>query len=175
MATPGRSPPSATTAQSPSPPPRRSRVRRDIHCRLPSGYVAERVGPRLCDHHPTRPIQNRGHHQHHRHARLSREHLYVALTRGRADNHAYTPLDTGSGVDIEEPHLQADGASLNETGCDVLEQILATSSAEPSATESLESPRYPQTAPRPRLRPQNQPNTLPLPTSPGPDGPGLTR
>lgn len=143
--------------------------------RLPGGYVAEhvdlgyaittqRVQSRTVD--TTHVIATRG---------MSREHLYVALTRGRADNHAYTPLDTGSGVDIEEPHLQADGASLNETGCDVLEQILATSSAEPSATESLESPRYPQTAPRPRLRPQNQPNTLPLPTSPGPDGPGLTR
>ncbi|MCU0277784.1 MAG: relaxase domain-containing protein [Candidatus Nanopelagicales bacterium] len=71
---------------------------------------------------------------------MSREHLYVALSRGRHANHAYTPLDDSTG---EEAHLRGGSHSVS-TDQTILEQILTISSAEPSATESLEAAGRPQ-------------------------------
>ncbi len=58
---------------------------------------------------------------------MTREHLYVALTRGRHANHAYTPTDHPD----QEPAHEPDAAT---SGLDVLRQILATPGTEPSAT-----------------------------------------
>ncbi len=61
---------------------------------------------------------------------MAREHLYVALTRGRTANHVYVSTDTSADL---EPHQV--GQASRATGRDVLHRILATSSAELSATE----------------------------------------
>ena len=63
---------------------------------------------------------------------MTRESLYVAMTRGRSINHVYTSTDV---VDpmcdyLPDPH----GASA---GRDVLERILATTGAELSATQTI--------------------------------------
>ena len=79
---------------------------------------------------------------------MSREHLYVALSRGRHANHGYTPLD---GSDAKECHRRTEPSLLTDQP--ILERILATSSAEPSATEALETVSHPQLAPVPN-RPQ---------------------
>jgi conjugative relaxase-like TrwC/TraI family protein len=61
---------------------------------------------------------------------MSRELAYVALTRGRAENHAYMATDVAD--------LSYDGAPAPEqTGRQVMAQILATSSAQTSATQTL--------------------------------------
>jgi hypothetical protein len=101
---------------------------------------------------------------------MTREHLYVAMTRGRAANHAYVPLDHHP--DIDEAHHTDATDLLPVTGREVLEQILATSGAEQSATEQLA------TATRAALsarRPQDRDPLLASFPGPGRDGPGLTR
>lgn len=99
---------------------------------------------------------------------MSREHLYVALSRGRHANHAYTPLDDSTG---EEAHRSGE-SHLAATDQTILEQILATSSAEPSATESLEAAGRPQphlVAARPQIStPQWQTNDRRAPDRPSP-------
>ena len=61
---------------------------------------------------------------------MSRELAYVALTRGRKENHAFIATDIAD--------LGYDGAPAPEqTGRQILEQILATTSTETSATETL--------------------------------------
>jgi conjugative relaxase-like TrwC/TraI family protein len=61
---------------------------------------------------------------------MSRELAYVTLTRGRKENHAFIATDV--------PDPTYDGAPASEqTGRQILEQILATSSTQASATETL--------------------------------------
>ena len=105
---------------------------------------------------------------------MSREHLYVALTRGRHANHAYTPLDVAPGVDFE-PHQSLSTDAPMQTGRELLTHILATSSAEPSATDSLDSARYPQPDPRFVPRPQDTHERIDTNRPRVPDGPGLYR
>ncbi|OIQ94690.1 multifunctional conjugation protein TraI [mine drainage metagenome] len=63
--------------------------------------------------------------------RMTRENLYVAMTRGRAVNHVYVATDLLDPMcdDLPDPH----GAPA---GRDVLERILATPGAELSATQT---------------------------------------
>ena len=107
---------------------------------------------------------------------MTREHLYVALTRGRGANHAYTPLDNTAG---DEPHQQLDLYDQPRTGREALEQILAPSGAELSATESMTVPyarsRCPQPVTPTNRRPQNDPNRWQRHLPQAPDGRGLTR
>jgi len=142
--------------------------------RLPADYVAEhvdlgyaitaqRVQSRTVD--TTHVITGPG---------MTREHLYVTLTRGRTANHAYTPLD-GAGDSADEAHRQATRAGTAPTSRELLEQILATSSAEPSATESLPAQHRPQPTQPGRGYPQNQPRRSTSAPSQVPDGPGLSR
>jgi conjugative relaxase-like TrwC/TraI family protein len=62
----------------------------------------------------------------------TRELLYVALTRGRTANHVYVPTDQPAGV---EHHHDEHGQVWDGRG--VLEQVMARSSAQPTATETL--------------------------------------
>ena len=62
----------------------------------------------------------------------TRELLYVALTRGRTANHVYVPTDQPTGV---EDHHDEHGQERNGRG--VLEHVMARSSAESTATETL--------------------------------------
>jgi energy-coupling factor transporter ATP-binding protein EcfA2 len=63
-------------------------------------------------------------------AGMSRELAYVALTRGREENHAFVATDIAD--------LGYDGAPAPEqSGRQVLQQILATTGAQTSATETL--------------------------------------
>jgi ATP-dependent exoDNAse (exonuclease V) alpha subunit len=62
-------------------------------------------------------------------AGMSREALYVGLTRGRRANHAYTATDLGG----SESHL----ADVAPTGRQILEAILRSPTAETSATSAL--------------------------------------
>jgi conjugative relaxase-like TrwC/TraI family protein len=63
---------------------------------------------------------------------MTRENLYVAMTRGRAENHAYVAID---GVDATCDRLP-DPAG-DSPGRDILARILATEGAELSATQTL--------------------------------------
>ncbi len=103
---------------------------------------------------------------------MAREHLYVAMTRGRAANHAYVPLDHHD--DFGETHNSDATGHAPVTGREVLEQIVATSGAEPSATEQL-APRRVSRQPDSARRPQIVSAALDRPRSQAPDGPGLTR
>jgi conjugative relaxase-like TrwC/TraI family protein len=61
---------------------------------------------------------------------MSRELAYVALTRGRQENHAFIATDIAD--------LGYDGApAAEQTGRQILQQILATTDAQTSATETL--------------------------------------
>jgi ATP-dependent exoDNAse (exonuclease V) alpha subunit len=64
------------------------------------------------------------------HPGVTREAAYVAMTRGRAANHAYVATDNADVDHDGAPTPPADGAR-------VLRAILANSGAELSATESL--------------------------------------
>ncbi len=98
--------------------------------RLPAGYVAEHVelGYATTAHRAqgmtvdaTFVILRPG---------MSRELAYVAMTRGRAENHAFIATDI--------PDLGYDGAPAPEqTGRHVMAQILATTGAQTSATQTL--------------------------------------
>ena len=103
---------------------------------------------------------------------MTREHLYVALTRGRDANHAYTPLDAPGD---DEPHHLLGLYDQPVTGRQVLEQILATSSAETSATEAIATARRPQPVTPTNARPQNQPDHWHRHHPHVPDGRWLTR
>ncbi|MEP6760478.1 MAG: MobF family relaxase [Sporichthyaceae bacterium] len=102
---------------------------------------------------------------------MDREHLYVAITRGRDANHTYVPLDL---LDGDEPHQQLDLEEPPRTGREVLVGILATTGAELSATESLTRSREPQPVDALR-RPQFDTNRLRQSDPTVPDGRGLTR
>ncbi|WP_255596280.1 ATP-dependent RecD-like DNA helicase [Cellulomonas sp. C5510] len=108
---------------------------------------------------------------------MGREDLYVAMSRGRHTNRAYVVVDQG------DPECLPGRAP--SSGREVLEQILATSHAEPSATETSDAYRPGRAAPTvPPVHPQQpwnpwppQPALHPL-TSPPPtsaDGPVLGR
>ena len=94
------------------------------------------------------------------------------MTRGRAANHAYVPLDRHD--DLDEIHHTGATDEGAVPGREVLEQILATSGAEQSATEQLATPRRVQEAASAR-RPQDRDRSLAASHGPGRDGPGLTR
>lgn len=62
----------------------------------------------------------------------TRELLYVAITRGRDANHVYVPTDQAAGIeDHHDEHRQ------QQDGRGALEQIMARTGAEPTATETL--------------------------------------
>jgi ATP-dependent exoDNAse (exonuclease V) alpha subunit len=64
---------------------------------------------------------------------MAREHLYVGLTRGRDANHVYVGTDRPSD---DEAHRSS---ASPESGRRILEEIMATSTAETSATEYAEA------------------------------------
>lgn len=66
------------------------------------------------------------------HPGMARENLYVAMTRGRHANHVYVALDA---VDPECDDLP--DAPANSAGRDVLATVIATASAEQSATAQI--------------------------------------
>jgi len=106
---------------------------------------------------------------------MGREDLYVAMSRGRHANRTYVVVDEG------DPDCLPGQAS--SSGREVLEQILATSHAEPSATETWETYHPHEPAPVvPPVRPQEPwgaPSPQPAPyrltpvPPPIPDGPVL--
>ncbi|MGD9526229.1 MAG: MobF family relaxase [Dehalococcoidia bacterium] len=104
---------------------------------------------------------------------MTREHLYVAMTRGRDANHAYVPLDHHDFED-EVHHTDSSAERGPGMGREVLEQILATTGAEQSATEQL-APRHLSRQPVSARRPQDRDRSLAASHGPGRDGPGLTR
>ncbi len=106
---------------------------------------------------------------------MTREHLYVGMTRGRDANHAYVPLTDSNGEDRDEPHRALDDYDTAATGAEVLAGILATSGAEQSATEALHGARPWNPQPiLPARRPQESRRRIHYPTAPGVDGPGLS-
>ena len=66
------------------------------------------------------------------HAGMSRENLYVAMTRGRDANHVYVAVDSldTDCDDLPDPHAALDSR-------DILATILATTGAEQSATATI--------------------------------------
>ena len=108
---------------------------------------------------------------------MGREDLYVAMSRGRERNRTY--------VVIDQPDLDCVPGQAPSSCREVLEQILATSHAEPTATETWETYHPGQAAPvvppaRPQEpwgapSPQPAPNRLTAVPSPIPDGPVLGR
>ena len=103
---------------------------------------------------------------------MAREHLYVAMTRGRGANHVYVPLDRHD--DLDEVHHTDSAERGQVSGREVLERILATTGAEQSATEQL-APRHLSRQPVSARRPQDRDRLLAASHGPGRDGPGLTR
>ena len=108
---------------------------------------------------------------------MGREDLYVAMSRGRHTNRAYVVVDQGD-PDCLPSHAPSSGR-------EVLEQILATSHAEPSATETWDTyhpgraaplvpPVHPQ-QPRNPWPPQPAPHRLTAPPPSSADGPVLGR
>jgi hypothetical protein len=79
---------------------------------------------------------------------MAREDLYVAMSRGRHLNHTYVVTD--------EPDPECLQTRAPASCRDVLDQILATSHAEPSATETWDTYHPYQPAPVPPGRPQGQ-------------------
>ncbi|MCR6706502.1 MAG: AAA family ATPase [Cellulomonas sp.] len=85
---------------------------------------------------------------------MGREDLYVAMSRGRHANRTYVVLDHGD-PDCLPGHAPSSGR-------EVLEQILATSHAEPSATETWDTYHPGRAAPIvPPVHPQQPGNTWP--------------
>lgn len=137
---------------------------------LPADYVAEHVD--LGDAITAQRVQSRTVDTAHviTGPGMSREHLYVAMSRGRHTNHVYTSLDVDA-----EPHHRLRAGTPPATGRQLLAQILATRSAKPSAIESLEATLPPR--PHPAFMP-SAPITLlgrDAHTSRAPDGPGISR
>ncbi|HEY5514798.1 MAG TPA: MobF family relaxase, partial [Pengzhenrongella sp.] len=106
---------------------------------------------------------------------MGREDLYVAMSRGRHTNRTY--------VVVDQPDPDCLPGQTPSSCREVLEQILATSHAEPSATETWETYHPKQAAPVvPPARPQQPwsaipprpgPNRLTPVPPPIPDGPVL--
>ena len=62
---------------------------------------------------------------------MTRQQLYAAMTRGRAENHAHIEVEQQLDVDVERaPDARTDRA-------EVLRQIIARDGAERSATETM--------------------------------------
>jgi len=141
--------------------------------RLPAHYVAEHVelGYAITAHRAqsttvgtARVLTGPG---------MAREHLYVAMTRGRDANHVYVPLDHHLD-ELDEAHHGDAGGPAPTTGREALERILATTAAEASATEQLAASPLPGQR-GPARRPQALDRWLASTRGPGRDGPGLTR
>ncbi len=108
---------------------------------------------------------------------MGREDLYVAMSRGRHTNRAYVVIDQGD-PDCLSGHAPSSGR-------EVLEQILTTSHAEPSATETwasyhpgLAAPIVPPARPQQPwsvVPPQPAPYRLTAPPPSSADGPALGR
>jgi len=108
---------------------------------------------------------------------MGREDLYVAMSRGRHANRTYVVVDQG------DPECLPGQAP--SSGREVLEQILATSHAEPSATETWDTYHSAGAAPvvppaRPQQPwnhwpPQPAPHSLTAPPPSSADGPVLGR
>ncbi|SDD21103.1 conjugative relaxase domain-containing protein, TrwC/TraI family [Sanguibacter gelidistatuariae] len=100
--------------------------------RLPASYVAEHVDLGYA----TTTHRAQGITTGHAHvlaaAGMTRENLYVAMTRGRNTNHAYVATDD---VDPDCDHLPNPPSPA--AGAAILERILATSGAELSATQTI--------------------------------------
>ncbi len=117
----------------PLPRPGRTHTAADVPLRLPAGYVAEHVelgyastvhrAQGMTVEHSHVPV----------HPGMTRQALYVALSRGRASNHAYVATD---GIDPSCPHPPAEASNV-PTGRQILEAVLATDGAESSATATL--------------------------------------
>ena len=97
----------------------------------------------------------------------TREALYVGMSRGRTANHVYVTTDTPTDSD-EHPYP----SGPPRTGRQILEQILATSGRELSATETWHQTRLPgnqttelwqQLLAGLRPQPQNRPQIAPTP------------
>jgi conjugative relaxase-like TrwC/TraI family protein len=139
--------------------------------RIPSEYVAEHVelGYAITAHRAQSTTVDTAHVI--TGPGMTREHLYVAMTRGRDASHAYVPLDHHLD-DADEAHHGDAGGPAPTTGREALERILATTGAEQSATEQLAAAtRQPVSA----RRPQDRAGSLAASRVPGRDGPGLTR
>ncbi len=90
---------------------------------------------------------------------MGREDLYVAMSRGRHTNRTYVVVDHG------DPKCLPDQAP--SSGREVLEQILATSHVEPSATETWETYHPDQATPVvPPAHPQQPWSVVPPPPAP---------
>jgi conjugative relaxase-like TrwC/TraI family protein len=141
--------------------------------RIPSEYVAEHVelGYAITAHRAQSATVDTAHVI--TGPGMTREHLYVAMTRGRDANHAYVPLDHHDDID-EAHHTDSSAERGPVSGREVLEQILATSGAEQSATEQLAPLPMPRQSVSAR-RPQDRDLLLAASRGPGRDGPGLTR
>ncbi len=108
---------------------------------------------------------------------MGREDLYVAMSRGRHANRTY--------VVVDQPAPECLPGHAPSTAREVLEQILATSHAEPTATEAWGTYHPHEPAPvvppvRPQgpwgaPSPQSAPNRLTAVPPPIPDGPVLGR
>lgn len=109
----------------------RAEARRGAPVRLPAWYVAEHVelGYALTVHRAQGATVNRAHALVDS-TRMTREALYVAMTRGRASNTAYVALDA---LDLEQ-HQQPPEP---RTARSVLAGVLAHVGAEPSAHETI--------------------------------------
>lgn len=64
--------------------------------------------------------------------------LYVALTRGRRQNHAYVPQDAQIDLDAEGGHWHMSGDDAPASGRDILQRIVARDDGQRSATEVRE-------------------------------------
>jgi hypothetical protein len=141
--------------------------------RIPSEYVAEHVelGYAITAHRAQSTTVDTAHVI--TGPGMTREHLYVAMTRGRGANHAYVPLDHHDFED-EAHHTDPSAERGPVSGRELLEQILATTGVEQSATEQL-APRQLSRQPVSARRPQDRDRSLAASRGPGRDGPGLTR
>jgi len=99
---------------------------------LPAAYVAENVDLAYATttHRAQGITVDRAHVL--AHAGMTRENLYVAMTRGRDVNHVYVAVDTldSDCDDLPDPHAALDAR-------DILASILATTGAEQSATATI--------------------------------------
>ena len=90
---------------------------------------------------------------------MGREDLYVAMSRGRDLNHTY--------VVVDQPDPECFPGPAPSSCREVLEQILATSHAEPTATETWETYHPDQPAPVvPPVRAQKPWGTVPRQPAP---------
>jgi hypothetical protein len=121
---------SLTAAPLPQHPPRNTT--KGPLVRLPTGYVAEHVqlGYATTIHRAQGMTVDHAHVL--AHPGMTRQALYVALTRGRASNHVYVAVDA-----IDPACPQPPDTGPPPTGRQVLETVLATDGAELSATATL--------------------------------------